>query len=66
MIFILLTLFVAVIRGEENEYRLPQTLIPENYKLRILTHLGPEEENFKFTGEVKIVVSTNRKFLKYF
>lgn len=56
MKFILLTLFVALATAKD-EYRLPQAVVPENYKLAILTHLGPEENNFKFIGEVKIEVS---------
>lgn len=56
MKYIILTLFVALATAKD-EYRLPQAVIPENYKLDILTHLGPEETNFKFIGEVKIEVS---------
>lgn len=65
MKFILLTLFVAL-SSAKDEYRLPQSVIPENYKLDILTHLGPEETNFKFIGEVKIEVSKKIIFLTYF
>lgn len=52
----LLTLLVAL-TSAKDEYRLPQAVVPENYKLDILTHLGPEENNFKFIGQVKIDVS---------
>lgn len=54
---LLLTLMIALTNAKDN-YRLPQSVVPENYKLDILTHLGPEENNFKFIGEVKIDVST--------
>lgn len=52
----LLTLLVALATAKD-EYRLPQAILPENYKLDILTHLGPEESNFNFIGDVKIEVS---------
>lgn len=61
MKFILLTLFVAL-TSAKDDYRLPTSVIPENYKLDILTHLGPEETNFKFIGEVKIEVSTKQLY----
>lgn len=57
MKLLLLTLFVALTNAADDEHRLPKSIIPENYKLNILTHLGPEENNFKFLGEVKIEVS---------
>lgn len=39
----------------ESEYRLPKSVVPEHYDLKVLTHLDPKE-NFTFFGSVKIQV----------
>ncbi|CAH0554039.1 unnamed protein product [Brassicogethes aeneus] len=45
------TLFVCILAV--TAYRLPNNVIPENYNLEILCHLG-EKDNFGFDGHVKI------------
>ena len=39
-----------------DNYRLPSTVTPENYKLQVTTHLG-DKEGFTFKGSVLITVS---------
>lgn len=40
-----------------DNYRLPTSITPENYKLEIFTHLN-DSEGFTFRGIVEITVST--------
>lgn len=39
------------------EYRLPKTLSPTHYDIRIITHLDESIHPFRFVGEVRILVS---------
>lgn len=41
-------------------YRLPSSVLPEYYKLKVLTHLN-DTNGFKFLGNVWIKVSGNNK-----
>jgi hypothetical protein len=50
-------------KGNDN-YRLPLTITPENYKLDIFTHLN-DSEGFAFKGIVSITVR-NLFLLNYF
>lgn len=45
----------ALVGAVLANYRLPAEVMPENYKLEILSHLGVEE-NFDFDGKVWIQV----------
>lgn len=49
---ILLVGIMAVTHG----YRLPNEVMPEHYKLEVITYLG-EKDNFDFDGKVWIDVS---------
>lgn len=40
-----------------ESYRLPNTIYPDLYKLKVLTYLDDPEHGFKFTGDVAIKVS---------
>lgn len=42
-------------KKENDNYRLPQSITPENYKLEIFTHLN-DSEGFTFKGIVEITV----------
>lgn len=42
--------------AEDNNYRLPTSITPENYNLEIFTHLN-DSEGFLFRGIVAITVS---------
>ena len=48
----------------DNNYRLPTSITPENYKLEIFTHLN-DSEGFLFRGFVAITVSL-LSFIKMF
>lgn len=40
-----------------ESYRLPNTIYPAHYKLKVLTYLDDPEHGFKFSGSVVIKVS---------
>lgn len=50
-IHFILTLFLNVFAKQ-----LPRDVIPEEYKLKIITNLGDEGESFNYTGTVLIHV----------
>lgn len=45
----------AGVLAEEADYRLPKTIVPEQYTLKIFTVL---DDSFEFRGNVQIKVST--------
>ena len=48
----------ASFEDQSTDYRLPDTVIPQKYRLEIITNLGDDPpEQFNFTGEVWIQVS---------
>lgn len=50
------TLLTLAAIGFTTAYRLPQDVMPENYKLEIISPFG-EKDNFDFEGKVWIEVS---------
>lgn len=56
---ILCLLIIFCLQFKQNAcYRLPQTVVPEKYDLKILTYLDEGgNEDFTFSGTVKIKVS---------
>lgn len=53
LIFYIIGIWIPAILA--NNYRLPDAIVPENYRLEIITHLG-DNNNFTFTGDVWIKV----------
>lgn len=48
------------VKREYDNYRLPLSITPDNYKLEIFTHLN-DSEGFAFNGIVEITVSARPK-----
>ncbi|XP_057659447.1 aminopeptidase N-like [Diorhabda carinulata] len=51
LIFLLTLIHISIC------YRLPNDVLPEHYKLEIISYLGEEENNFNFDGKVWITVT---------
>lgn len=47
---------MTVLAETGAEYRLPQTVHPEHYKLEVITHLNDTNDGFRFSGRVWIKV----------
>lgn len=45
------------VREDRPSYRLPREVVPEHYDLEVHTHLGDDDEGFRFFGVVNITVS---------
>lgn len=42
-------------------FRLPETFVPDNYRLKIITFLNEDNQGFRFLGKVWITVSITKK-----
>lgn len=49
---------MTVLAETGAEYRLPQTVHPEHYKLEVITHLNDTNDGFRFSGRVWIKVGS--------
>lgn len=56
-----LTYFVLTCVWVASGYRLPRDVIPEHYKLEIISYLGVKDD-FDFDGKVWIQVSTRVRY----
>lgn len=58
MFRVILVAFLWTLTRSEEQYRLPDSIVPESYDLQIITYLV-EENPFTFNGEVGIQASLN-------
>lgn len=54
MKIVLILAFIATV----HSFRLPETFVPENYRLKVITFLNEDNQGFKFQGKVWITVSS--------
>lgn len=55
--FLSLFFLIIAIFTISDAYRLPKTFHPENYRLKVITHLDEDGRGHRFTGKVWIAVS---------
>ncbi|XP_055604773.1 aminopeptidase N-like [Uranotaenia lowii] len=48
-----------LVSAATEDYRLPLEVTPRHYDLEVHTHLGDDNEGFRFEGRVKILVTAN-------